>query len=93
MVTLCFLEQAVDFGALDAKPVKALFALVCPTLRAHLQILARLAFALSSAAFRRRVLEEGSRAEILTAVARVDAMLASPARIGAAMEKRVAAGS
>jgi len=31
MVTLCFLERPVDFGALDGKPVGVLFSLVCPT--------------------------------------------------------------
>ena len=33
MVTLCFLEQPVEFGASDGKPVEVLFSLVCPTMR------------------------------------------------------------
>ena len=37
MVTLCFLERPVDFGALDGKPVHVLFSLICPTMRSHLQ--------------------------------------------------------
>src|SRR5260370_273906 len=33
MVTLCFLERPGDFGALDGKPVRGVFSLICPTLR------------------------------------------------------------
>jgi len=36
MVTLCFLERPVDFGALDGRPVHCLFTMVSPTVRAHL---------------------------------------------------------
>ena len=42
MITLCFLEKPVDFGALDGKPVHALFSLISPTVRAHLHLLSRL---------------------------------------------------
>ena len=46
MVTLCFLEAPVDFGALDGQPVQTLFTLISPTVKAHLHLLSRLAFAL-----------------------------------------------
>ena len=46
MITLCFLEQAVDYGALDGKPVNTVFSLISPTVRAHLRLLSRLSFAL-----------------------------------------------
>ena len=49
MVTLCFLEHPVDFGALDGKPVHVLFSLICPTVRSHLQTLSRLSYALHDA--------------------------------------------
>jgi PTS system nitrogen regulatory IIA component len=45
-VTLCFLEQPIDFGALDGQPVAVLFTLISPTVRVHLHLLSRLAFAL-----------------------------------------------
>ena len=35
VVTLCFLEAPVDFGALDGQPVHALFTLISPTVKAH----------------------------------------------------------
>lgn len=45
-VSLCFLRQAIDFGALDGQPVHALFVVVCPTVPMHLRILAKLAYVL-----------------------------------------------
>jgi nitrogen PTS system EIIA component len=45
-VLLSFLEHPVDFGALDGEPARAVFLLLSPSVRAHLQILARLAHAL-----------------------------------------------
>lgn len=45
-VTLCLLERAVDFEAVDGRPVFALFTLVSPNVPAHLRILAQLGFVL-----------------------------------------------
>ena len=45
-LSLCFLDQAVDFGALDGLPVKSLFVLISSTVKSHLRLLSRLAFAL-----------------------------------------------
>src|SRR6266850_4627523 len=42
LVTLCFLERPVDFGAIDGQPVTTLFTLISPTVRAHLHLLSRL---------------------------------------------------
>jgi nitrogen PTS system EIIA component len=74
-VTLCCLEQPVDFGALDGQPVRALFSLICPTTRSHLQMLARLSYALHDAALKQLVLNAGPAADILSAVRRVEAAL------------------
>jgi PTS system nitrogen regulatory IIA component len=79
MVTLCFLEQPVDFGALDGKPVHVLFSLVCPTTRSHLQMLSRLSFALHDPKLKEVVLRQGPREEILREARRVEAGLAAPA--------------
>jgi PTS system nitrogen regulatory IIA component len=75
MVTLGFLEKPVDFGALDGKPVQILFSLICPTTRSHLQMLARLSYALHDAAFRDVVLRVGAREEILQAARQFEAAL------------------
>jgi nitrogen PTS system EIIA component len=64
-ITLCFLENPVDFAALDGLPVTILFTLVNPTVRAHLHLLSRLAFMLNSKGFRDELKRQGSRDEIL----------------------------
>ena len=77
MITLCFLERAVDFGALDGKPVQFLFSLICPTTRNHLQMLSRLSFALQDPQFKAVILRHGSCDEILGEARRIDAALAA----------------
>jgi PTS system nitrogen regulatory IIA component len=73
MITLCFLEHAVPFDALDGKPVFALFSLISPTVRAHLRLLSRLAFALNQSGFKNAVLHQASRDEILDEARRAQA--------------------
>jgi PTS system nitrogen regulatory IIA component len=74
-VTLCFLEKAVEFGAMDGKPVRVLFTLVSPTVRAHLQLLSRISFALHDLTFKEMVLNEAGREAILQEAVRVDDLL------------------
>lgn len=45
-VLLCFLKEPVDFQAMDGEAVRVLFTLLSPSVRIHLQLLAKLAFAL-----------------------------------------------
>lgn len=52
MISLCFLAQAVDFGAVDGKPVHILFSLISPTVHDHLRLLSRLSFVLLDPGFR-----------------------------------------
>jgi PTS system nitrogen regulatory IIA component len=72
MITLCFLEKPIDFGALDGKPVHVLFSLVSPTVRAHLRLLSRLSFALHDPVFKKAITQQASRDEILEAARRVE---------------------
>ncbi len=76
--TLCFLDAPIDFGALDGKPVFCLFALVSPTARAHLHLLARIAFVLRDPACRRALETQASRDELLEAFRRVEALVVQP---------------
>jgi len=71
LVTLAFLEQPIDFGALDGKPVRILFSILSPTLRAHLYLLSMLSFSLRNTDFLTTVHHEGSREEILTALGNI----------------------
>ena len=74
-VTLCFLEQPVDFHALDGIAVQVLFTLISPTLRSHLHLLSLLGFVLQDRRFRKTLEEQGSREEIFAAVRRAEELL------------------
>ena len=43
LVSLSFLENPIDYGALDGKPVHILFSIISPNVSTHLRILAKLA--------------------------------------------------
>lgn len=45
-VSLCLLDHAVDFGAIDGQPVHTLFVVISPTVPMHLGILAKLSLLL-----------------------------------------------
>lgn len=72
MIAVCFLEQQVDFGALDGQPVGILFTLVSPTVRAHLNLLSKLAFALRDPQFKDIITRQGSREEIYNEACRIE---------------------
>jgi PTS system nitrogen regulatory IIA component len=78
VLTLCFLEQAIDFASIDGEPVHTLFTLVSPTVRSHLGLLSRLAFALRQPDFRRAIAGQAARDQILAAAAVVDQSVRSP---------------
>lgn len=65
LVTLCFLAQAIDFGALDGKSVHILFTLISPSVEVHLQLLSRIAFALRNPQFKALLLRQESPEKIL----------------------------
>lgn len=76
MVTLCFLERPIDFGAMDGQPVTTLFTLISPTVRAHLHLLSRLGFALRDPAFKNAITQQAGRDELLAALDTVESSLA-----------------
>ena len=77
LVTLCFLESPIDFGALDGKPVQALFSMISPTTRVHLHLLALLAFAMHDPWFKDCIARRADAEEILAAARRIEAATAS----------------
>ena len=86
-ITLAFLSQPVDFGALDGKPVHVLFSIISPTNRSHLQLLSRLSFALHDGKLRETVARQAAREEILQEVRRVEAGMGAPAlKVGKAAQ-------
>lgn len=77
MVTLCFLETPIDFGALDGRPVHALFSTISPNIRIHLHLLSRLAFALRDPEFKADIAGGAPADDILAAIRRIEAPAAS----------------
>ncbi len=75
-VSLCFLEKAVDFKAIDGLPVDVLFAIVCPTVKDHLHLLSRLGFALRDEGFRSLLKDRASDAVIFEALATIESKIA-----------------
>lgn len=71
-ITLCTLNSSVDFGAHDGQPVHTVFSIVSPTIRGHLQMVAKLAAALHDPGFKNAILQRAPAAEILKQAARLD---------------------
>jgi PTS system nitrogen regulatory IIA component len=85
LVSLCFLERPIDFGALDAQPVQVLFTVISPTVRAHLHLLSRLALALRDREFKALLMAQASRDELMETVRRISA---APAKSSVARTTR-----
>jgi PTS system nitrogen regulatory IIA component len=75
MISLCLLDQPVEFGAVDGKPVYALFSLISITVREHLHLLSRLAFALHDEGFKGAVLRRASKDVVLAEARRVEQVM------------------
>jgi len=76
-VTLCFLKRAVDFKALDQKPVSIVFALLSPSVKMHLSILARLAFCLHNERLQKFLYNRAPAEEILAEFMILESRLAT----------------
>ncbi len=57
VLVLALLKRGIEFGAIDKKPVHAIFLLVSPTTRVHLQLLSRLGFVLQEKSVRAALLD------------------------------------
>ncbi len=74
-LTLCFLENPIQFDALDGQPVSALFALISPTVKTHLHLLSRLGFVLRDPEFKAAVKQKAPREELFETLVRAEAAL------------------
>jgi PTS system nitrogen regulatory IIA component len=77
-VSISYLKQAVPFGAPDGIPVGTVIMIVSPTIRKHLQMLARLARALHDPAFQSALARHASTAELVAEAGRVEATPSIP---------------
>jgi len=79
IVSLCFLEEPVDFGALDGRPVFAIFVLISPTPKTHLHILSRLFFSLHQPDFKKSIVNRMPADLIIAEAGRVAQAIAKTA--------------
>jgi len=71
-VSLCFLEQRIDFEALDARPVHVLFSMISTTVRIHLHLLSRISFALQDPEFKAAVIQHCAADELHAHLRRIE---------------------
>lgn len=71
-VALCFLENRIDFGAMDGEPVSVLFPVASPTIRGHLHLISKISFVLRDPAFLKLLREQASRERILASLRLVE---------------------
>ena len=67
-VMLCFLDQPVDFHAVDDKLVDTLFTLISPTVNIHLHLLSRLAYLIRDDTFKELLRRRAPAEDLLVAV-------------------------
>jgi PTS system nitrogen regulatory IIA component len=72
LLSLCFIHPPIDFGAMDGKPIYALFVMICPTIHIHLQMLARLAHLLRQPEFRECIRAMAPQDEIIATAIRLE---------------------
>lgn len=80
MIALGFLETPVDFEAFDGKPVQCLFTLISPTVRIHLHLLSKLAFALRDSQFKKLLLRQAQSEEVLKKIQKIEEASRSSAK-------------
>jgi nitrogen PTS system EIIA component len=74
-VAICHLETPLPLGAADGLPVSTIFVAVSPTIRSHLQLVARVLRAIADHAFKAAVLRHAPLAELITEATRIEAEL------------------
>ena len=77
-VSISYLRSPVPFGAPDGKPVQILFFIVSPTVRSHLQMLARVARALLEPTFRAALDRHADADELCAAADQLEQQKQSP---------------
>ncbi|MDY0211476.1 MAG: PTS sugar transporter subunit IIA [Desulfuromonadaceae bacterium] len=76
-VNICFLENPVEFAALDGKSVHTLIIVVSPSLRIQLHLLSLLHLVLRDPALRQMLATQPGREEVIEAIQTAERQLAS----------------
>jgi PTS system nitrogen regulatory IIA component len=72
LVSVCFLQEPIDWKALDGKPVGTLFILISSTPKDHLKTLSSVNYLCRLPAFRKLLQARASREELAAAIAAVE---------------------
>lgn len=75
VILVCFLNNALDYGAIDSEPVRILILLLSPSTRAHLHLLSHIAFCLRDENFRKILHPESSDEEMIEAFRMKESLL------------------
>ncbi|MBI4845011.1 MAG: PTS sugar transporter subunit IIA [Candidatus Omnitrophica bacterium] len=75
IVSICFSEKPVDFGAIDGKPVNCLVTLISPTVRSHLKMLSIIAFVLKDDGVKDALVKQKSREIIVCEIEKAEQLL------------------
>lgn len=75
IVSISFLEQLVDYGSIDSKPVNCLFTVISPTVRSHLEILSRIAYVLKNTDVKDALVRQSTREVILSKIEKAEQSL------------------
>lgn len=67
-ISICFLEQAVDWNALDSVPVRILILIISASPKLHLGTLSKLSFLCRQESFRSLLENRSSREELCDAI-------------------------
>ena len=71
-VSLSYLLQPLDFGALDGKPVRILFSIITSDIRIHLHLLSQLAFCLNDPRLRQILARQCDPEKIFSAIREIE---------------------
>jgi PTS system nitrogen regulatory IIA component len=71
-VSLCLLRRPVEFGAIDGKPVHAVFLVVSPTVPSHLKVLSQLGFVLRDPELRELLAQRAPAEQVLSRIREIE---------------------
>ncbi len=75
LIVLCFLDNPVDFSALDGQPVTTLFTMMSTSVRIHLHLLSRISFLLQNDVLREFIRAKNTEDKVYSAIAEFETSL------------------
>jgi len=74
-VMLCFLDNPIEFHAVDGKPVHTLFTFVSPIIQTHLHLLARLSFVLGHFECKEVLRQRAPAEDIMNVISKIESTI------------------